>query len=122
MQKSQMLIRNRKKDRQLYINGNKKVSIYEMFFQEKVRYTKYRKTVSKVMLFFILKKSSWSMEFIVLYEDTKEKDMKRKKWMNTFKKALAVTMLAGILLTSFGRNEDAGIMPYGEKCNEVTKL
>lgn len=62
------------------------------------------------------------MEFIVLYEDTEEKDMKRRKRMNMLKKVLAVTMLAGILFTSFGGNEDVGIMPYGEKCNEVTKL
>ncbi len=48
--------------------------------------------------------------------------MKREKWMNTLKKALAVTMLAGILFTSFGGNEDAGIMPYGENNFEITKL
>lgn len=62
------------------------------------------------------------MEFIVLYEDTEEKDMKRKKWMNMLKKALAVTMLAGILFTAFGGNKDAGIMPYSGVYSEIIEL
>ncbi len=48
--------------------------------------------------------------------------MKREKWKNTLKKALAVTILAGILFTSFGGNENVGIMPCGEVAEEVRKL
>ncbi len=48
--------------------------------------------------------------------------MKRKKWMNTLKKALAVTMLAGILLTSFGANGDTENIPREESYILIIEL